>query len=122
MTKEAKELLLKDLCARLPYGVKVRIEIPFLEEGDYPIEVLSRISIDLLTINGSTIRIEDTKPYLRPLKPSEATEQERKEIEEIDNDYKSVDWLNSHHFDYRGLIEKGLALPASKEMYHESED
>ena len=30
---------------------------------------------------------------------------------------KAVDWLNAHHFDYRGLIDKGLAFEAPEEMY-----
>lgn len=37
---------------------------------------------------------------------------------DVDIDYKSVDWLNAHHFDYRGLIERGLALEAPKGMYN----
>ena len=28
-----------------------------------------------------------------------------------------LDWLNAHHFDYRNLIGKGLALRAPEGMY-----
>ena len=65
-------------------------------------------------------------PYLRPM--SSMTEEERKELTEINCQgnlaehkyavfYRSQDWLNAHHFDYRGLIEKGLAFEAPIEMY-----
>ena len=29
--------------------------------------------------------------------------------------YKHIDWLLAHHFDYRGLIEKGLAIKVTPE-------
>jgi hypothetical protein len=75
--------------------------------------------------------INDCKPYLRPL--SSTTEEERAEFykvgglmsHKVETDTyvltafspEAYDWLNAHHFDYRGLIEKGLALEAPKEMY-----
>lgn len=113
MAQEEKQLLLEDLCARLPYGVMIHYESGV--SGD---EMLASIDIEGydIIINGSW-SIKDVKPYLRPMKSSEATEQELKEIEVLDNDYKSVDWLNAHHFDYRGLIERGLALKAPTGMY-----
>ena len=49
---------------------------------------------------------------------SSITEEEDKEWWEQHKDYESVDWLNAHHFDYRDLIEKGLALEAPKDMYN----
>lgn len=112
-TEQDKQLLLEDLCARLPYGVMI-----YYESGVSGDEMLTSIDIEGydIVINGSW-NIKDVKPYLRPMKPSEATEQELKEIEVMDPDYHSVDWLNAHHFDYRGLIEKGLALEAPNEMY-----
>ena len=128
MSKENKELLLKDLCGRLPYGVK----------GRYNNTVMSLHMVDpfnnyrslyCVTESGSEyIGIEEFKPYLIPM--SSMTEEEEKEYTNIDNrsyscpkDYAHIpasdriDWLNKHHFDYRGLIEKGLALEAPKGMY-----
>lgn len=115
MTQEDKTLLLKDLCGRLPYGVK-------LDNG------LKLRSIDVLTkivsCSGSDRRVDYVKPYLRSM--SSMTEEEKKELNSIlEFQYysddscmcESTDWLNAHHFDYRGLIEKGLALEAPKDMY-----
>ena len=65
--------------------------------------------------------LERTLPYLRPM--SSMTEEERKEYQAFFNydgvEYPEeyIDWLNAHHFDYRGLIEKGLALEAPEGMY-----
>lgn len=135
MEKADRDLLIRDLSARLPYGVKVRCAIPFLEEDDYPIEELTRISKDILTVNGSTIRIENVKPYLRPL--SSMTSEERKECEKLmevreardtggvdgakwyvyHDTLASIDFLLSRQFDFRGLIELGLALEAPEGMY-----
>ena len=125
MAQEDKELLLKDLCARLPYGVKVRIEGDYFYDEREPYdttlksEVLGHLIADVYSV----------KPYLRPM--SSMTEEELKEILRIDYaqiytgncwswkfaNYKQIDWLNEHHFDYRGLIEKGLALEAPEGMY-----
>ena len=152
MTQEEKNLLLKDLCARLPYGV--------MYETSYGPRVLNDIFIysngPVYTDHGIGnynevygIELENIKPYLRPM--SSITKEEREELCELceffepynDRDdfshygielieefcvndekiplreinYKVLDWLNTHHFDYRGLIEKGLALKAPKDMY-----
>jgi hypothetical protein len=122
MTQEEKELLLKDLCARLPYGVKYQDRI----EG----------GIHILSL-GIILHYERFIPYLRPM--SSMTEEEKKEYEkvcELDTEilanhpmngepfpalYNSQDWLNKNHFDYRGLIEKGLALVAPEGMYNDKE-
>lgn len=106
---EEKELLLKDLCARLLYEVKVNYYGTILTlDRELP-------SDDELE-NG-------VKPYLRPM--SSMTEEEEKEFEEIklsyhfdEDSYILFDWLNKHHFDYRGLIPKGLALEALEGMYN----
>ena len=104
----------------------MRIELPlFEEEEDYPIEVLSRISIDLSTINGSTFGLEETKPYLRSM--SSMTDEEYKEYSKLwdlqdefptDADIRFkidvFDWLNARHFDYRGLIPLGLAIEVTE--------
>lgn len=62
--------------------------------------------------------MENIKPYLRPM--SSMTKEEKKEYNKLlcwRSPKKVFDWLNAHHFDYRGLIKKGLALEAPKEMY-----
>ena len=136
MTQD-KELLLKDLCARLPYGVKVNITS---KETKNRIVHLTADNICNLTSGWWS----ECKPYLFPL--SSITEEESIElfklfeislIDSIGADYikinectgitffldkgfdvethldKLIDWLNAHHFDYRGLIEKGLAIDAT---------
>ena len=115
MKQEDKELLLKDLCARLPYGVKINVN------GEE--DTLLELGVDTGWVNAS-YDIDDVKPYLRPM--SSMTEEEKEEYEVLVDcsDYtyfntsdKVIDWLNAHHFDYRGLIEKGLALEAEEGMY-----
>ena len=119
MTYEDKELLLKDLCARLPYGVKV--ESVFLNT-----DTKKRKSCGLEVFDATCILMirdgfGEFKPYLFPL--SSMTEKQKKEYQYIterwmnDPSYSiisdSIDWLNENHFDYRGLIEKGLAIDAT---------
>ena len=110
MTQEEKKLLLIDLSARLPYGVKMWFPSAF-----------APFVLDEFILNVARKRDENFKPYLRPL--SSMTEEEEKEYE---NCFQSddttaatllVDFYNKHHFDYRGLIEKGLALEAPANMY-----
>ena len=104
MTQEEKEVLLKDLCARLPYGVK-------LKRFDGEI-------VELTPLLFATFAIENFKPYLRPM--SSMTEEEKREyfdVTQVSNHCAAIDWLNAHHFDYRGLIEKGLALEVHEGMY-----
>ena len=137
--KELKELLLKDLSARLPYGIKAEIKY---YDGVYKLQAIYT--------NGTTYAtrdveypietyFEDCKPYLFPM--SSMTEEQKKELckvggyeaREEDCGYHSeifyynmvgnknvfypdaddIDWLNKNHFDYRGLIEKGLAIDAT---------
>lgn len=150
MTQEDKELLLKDLCARLLYGVKGTVEIE-VSTGEYSIEsghllfMEKEIDVELLGINKETEEIEvsplndidlegydyvinDFIPYLRPMSSMTAAEVDeyislKEDIVASDDmtyffeTYESIDWLNKHHFDYRGLIEKGLALEAPEGMY-----
>lgn len=139
MEQKDKELLLKDLCARLPYEVKCNVgeKIPY---------TLCRIEID--NVNGHLldfietkdgldmqVYLSEVKPYLFPLS-SMTKEQEEKYGKCYDIDlknsaknlkdrldgkdvidghpmYNHIDWLNNNHFDYRGLIEKGLAIDAT---------
>lgn len=130
MTKE-KELLLQDLSARLPYGVKVKTNnINILKLGTH-----TRVGEYVTDV------IEPCKPYLFPL--SSMTKEQKREyhqstskdidmlqdviLERIngkDNNnnhaiaYNGIDWLNANHFDYRGLIPMGLAIDATdKNIY-----
>ena len=111
MANEEKQLLIKALCGYLPYGV---IMFSSSKEKTY---TLTPITLNNLIISENEY-IED-RPYLRPM--SSMTEEELEEYENVRDDYyddlKTYDWLNAHHFDYRGLIEKGLALEAPKDMY-----
>ena len=155
MTQEDKRLLLKDLCARLPYGVKVyntTFKEPtiqtlygkissdeFLMEETYTSVGVDGDDFGPFNKRHYTGHIDFIKPYLRPM--SSMTDDERKEynsfiggIEPFNSDFSAyskenkfvyefdiknyIDWLNAHNFDYRGLIEKGLALEAPKGMYN----
>lgn len=119
MTQEEKDLLLlKDLCARLPYNVICQVE--FKENGKYNSKVmlLSGIFTDeaYFTTKGGSIYSNEYKPYLFPLS-SMTKEQEKEWLYTLSSDYNitydTIDWLNKNHFDYRGLIEKSLALDAT---------
>ena len=118
MTQENKELLLKDLCARLPYGVIVNINGISNVRLDN-VSWYEEVGVD----DSSTIlyHISEVKPYLFPLSSmTDAQKQEYQHITErwmYDSSYSisdSIDWLNKNHFDYRGLIEKGLAIDATE--------
>ena len=138
MTQEDKQLLTKVLCELLPYGIKCCARY----------NTGSRYNTNIVTIipeNGTIVTrqnelhyqqsslIEDCRPYLRPI--SSMTKEEVKEWEQLLNynlsdgnemmvtvfvedipDY--IDWFNKYHFDYRGLIEKELALEAPEDMYN----
>lgn len=130
MERKEKQLLLQDLLPRLSYGVKCTTKS--LWDGIYPIEGYKdgRFFLDCPVYDEGDDEwmVESIVPYLRPL--SSMTEEEQKEyhktfrIEAYGNGYvyvesvHSFDWLNAHHFDYRGLIGKGLALEAPKGMYN----
>lgn len=122
-----KQLLIQDLSARLSYGVKFLRE-SWNYEWDQEmsvIEVLEDIDKDGYINNTKVYNVEDIKPFLRPM--SSMTEEEIDEFTQFDvysngeyimPNYETIDWLNAHHFDYRGLIEKGLVLEAPKGMYN----
>ena len=160
MEQEDKKLLLIELFAKLPYGVKVCIKLPnhqkkIFEEQIGDLIELTRQGGYLVKSKGIDYRSFnlDIKPFLRSM--SSMTEEEAKEISilygikdilstkitdeyievvvddnvcstekrtiwynEIVSSIEILDWLNAHHFDYRGLISKGLALEASEEMYN----
>ena len=119
ITKEDKELLLKDLCARLPYKFIIH---RYCDNVDISICDIDEFAHFLEYSEG-----EDFKPYLRPM--SSMTEEEKLHYivlgdikRYINPQYaylisEQLDYLNAHHLDYRGLIEKGLALEAPEGMY-----
>ena len=123
MTQENKELLLKDLCARLPYGVKVKF-------GDNPNIFDLEYRIKFAAMYGDSDKLEDIlditniKPYLRPMSSMTGVETleylSLKESIVASDDitysfetYESIDYLDKNMFDYRGLIPKGLAIDAT---------
>ena len=121
MTQEEKRLLLQDLSARLPYGVIVRL--------DYRDGTIVTREMGIGSFHDMLFGNTKGKPYLRPM--DSMTEEERKEYNEYlfhgasiglmsntETAYELIDWLNAHHFDYRGLIEKGLALEAPEGIYN----
>ena len=119
MTREDKQLLLTDLCARLRYGVICEIDLkPYKLKGINKHKKLWWFEFDGFRC------LDGVKPYLRPM--SSMTEEEEIEYDAIfakpwynsfyiDNSLNGIDWLNTHHFDYRGLIEKGLAVEVTEE-------
>ena len=110
MTQEEKELLIKDISARLPYHPIVHIhDIDVIDYDNY----LYPDYIEKMMSNS--IRL---KPYLFPIS-SMSKEQEQEEYEICKYyipGYESnlIDFYNKNHFDYRGLIEKGLAIDATE--------
>ena len=111
MTQEDKQLLLKDLCARLPYGVSVW-NSQFLDsiEEYHPNEILTLSNLDYYIKESIEV-----KPYLRPM--SSMTEEEMEKCHNTNTHLGMFDWYLEHHFDYRGLIPMGLALEAPEGMY-----
>ena len=126
MTQEEKQLLLKDLCARLPYDVKgIYTKNGFTEPYDSVLTPFYYGEVEM-SLEGARVKKNyvEFKPYLRPM--SSMTEEEGEEFQEYVFDSDEIgnivmldasDWLNEHHFDYRGLIERGLALVAPEGMY-----
>ena len=139
MTQKDKELLLKDLCARLPYGIVINtsdkdlkldrqhqcIGVLYPEDCSDEFNERNNNASFYITISGCYYG-EEIKPYLRSM--SSMTEEEVFEYLSVCNKdnkdaltapkYLGLDYLLSHHFDYRGLIEKGLALEAPEGMYN----
>lgn len=134
MIQEEKQLLLKDLCARQPWGVKVQYNNK-VYAIDYVSAEYEEVKLNIL--DNYTVGISDIKPYLRPM--SSMTDEEKKEYYETMDKYthrlypnsadfsehteyswttETFDFLNAHHLDYRGLIPMGLAIEAPKGMYN----
>ena len=136
MKQDNKELLLRDLCARLPYGVKC-YKMTFKPElAEEVICMLRNGSHNCVQLGTFLYRLEHIKPYLFPL--SSMTEEQKEEynqsrlkdlrmlnsvlMERISDEnnfdrlvvaHNEIDWLNKNHFDYRGLIPMGLANDAT---------
>ena len=135
MTQEYKELLLKDVCARLPYGIIFQSrhnENEVEGEGTFDFRVDDEFTLCKLK---HTCELDNCKPYLRPM--SSMTEDEKIELKQISNDYldgwentktplerwkldAKISYLrfvfyNSHHFDWNDLIPKGLAIEVTEE-------
>ena len=119
MTQEDKNLLLKDLCARVPYRTFVCLNPGAYNKPETCILTGVHGEKVHLNVDSDPFRVDHIKPYLRPM--SSMTEDEAEEfylgITFTHNCGEDVDWLNAHHFDYRGLIDKGLALEAPEDMY-----
>ena len=126
MIQEDKELLLKDLSARLFYGVKVNVIYSNENASSFRQRVCVKGDNELNTdIIGLYQRNEiDIKPYLFPL--SSMTGEQKKEMRSFDpfktDEVKTfgdwavrlVEFYNKHHLDYHGLVEKGLAIDATE--------
>jgi hypothetical protein len=123
MTQEEKDLLLKDLCTRLPYNPMVEYKggvynVLGINHGRFCLCLCKPFMSHVL--NESPL-VKEVKPYLFPL--SSMTEEQKKEYYDkyCLSDYYALekfDWFNKNHFDYRGLIEKGLAIDATgKNIY-----
>ena len=116
MTQENKDLLLKDLCARLPYGVKVLYKHSVFDI-DYISSMYEEVHLDI--VDNYTIGISEIKPYLFPL--SSMTDEQEKEYNNLNcwelgcfpHTEEALDYLIANHFDYRGLISMGLAIDAT---------
>lgn len=114
MTQEEKQLLLVDLSARLPYGVKVQttfINQKTKKRSDIGIDILTTTEISLL-IDG----FEEHKPFLYPM--SSMTKEQKIMIRALQDMgllyyHLIIEHYNEWHIDYRGLIGKGLANDAT---------
>lgn len=135
MVQEKKELLLKDLCARLPYGVICHYNCV----AEYDTMVIQKANCvnkleGIIPFNGQigymvggdkvNALSGDIKPYLRPMSSmTKDEEEELKQVALVDNEGVPgdipayIDWLNKKMFDYRGLIPMDLALEAPEGMY-----
>ena len=143
MTQKDKELLFRDLCARIPYNVKCYNSKYRPDLAEEIICITVNYNHPCVQLGTYLYKLEQVKPYLFPL--SSMTEEQEKEIQEITGnpDYACIirktdglelwlnfidtdptiwldaifevqDYLNKNHFDYRGLIEKGLAIDATR--------
>ena len=121
---DKQQLLLKELCMRQPYGVILKTP-----QGDGYLNEVSlsifghELGVNIKATERTRFKLEECNPYLRQM--SSMTEEERIEYlnacgNEMDNAlssprYSGIDYLNSIHVDYRGLIPMGLAIEVTKE-------
>ena len=115
-----KEKLIRDLCARLPYGVKVLYDNKVFSI-DYVSSIHEEIKLD--TCDNYTLDVSDVKPYLFPL--SSMTEEQKMFLKQqnwciaistsgtVETTVEGIDWLNKNHFDINNLIPIGLAIDAT---------
>ena len=115
-----KEKLIRDLCARLPYGVKVLYDNKVFSI-DYVSSIHEKIKLD--TCDNYTLDVSDVKPYLFPL--SSMTEEQKMFLKQqnwciaistsgtIETTVEGIDWLNKNHFDINNLIPIGLGIDAT---------
>lgn len=134
MNGQDKELLLQDLCGRLPYGVKCKV---WYNDRTLNIKCTgidfytNTVNLDVPGDDNAKVYVDNIKPYLFPL--SSMTEEQKREYNSLRNfvptyhyefgdiiedtelydNFESIDYLIANHFDFRGLIEKGLALDAT---------
>ena len=136
MEKTDRELLIKEISSRLPYGIKVQVFGWDEEKGEvavplkvYSINTDGYISLEYNHYDVESVYIEDCLLYLRPM--SSMTEEEIIELNNIPStknytiikddlpwdvaNYKQIDWLNAHHLDFRNLIERGFAIAITEE-------
>lgn len=110
MTNNDKELLLKDLSARLPYGVKLKFNYIITSPA-----ILKGINKDFIECDIASCELEDVKPYLFPI--SSITKEQKEDMIKsscgIGSDKNVFDWYNKNHIDYRRLIPMGLAIDAT---------
>ena len=143
MTQEEKELILKDVGARIQYGLKCQVEYKDGEGWKNNVMTLEGVFSDegYFTSSRGSIYSNEFKPILR--KMSSMSEEEQIKFQQLKNQLvcqvnsadsgvwkinyivdldedsiKIIDWLNEHHFDYRGLIENGLAIEDDKIYYN----
>lgn len=130
MTQEEKQLLFKDLCARLSCGVKI-LDIPANVVGDLFLvsttDTVEYEPADETNDDTGYQTLYNIKPYLRPM--SSMTEEENLKLEDMEfemahlkfttytHECMILDYLYSRHLDVRGLIPMGLALEAPEDMY-----
>ena len=131
MTQKDKELLLKDFCARLPYGVKMN----HIADDEHSPKTLIGVAKDMITLEGlggyECVDTEDYKPYLFPL--SSITDEQERELSKlgvsygeyalhddirglgimVDEAYIFFEFCYKNHIDFLGLIEIGLAIAAT---------
>ena len=116
MTQEEKQLLLKDLCARIPYRTIVQLNPGAYNKPETCILTGVHGERVHLNVDSDPFRVDHIKPYLRSMS-SMTDEEENEYINTFLSMWDAVDWLNAHHFDYRGLIPMGSAIKAPKDMY-----